>query len=38
MRRIATADELFDILSSIKGGVKTTIGYVTGANLNLPEI
>lgn len=38
MRRIATADELFDILSSIKGGVKTTIGYVTGANLNLPEV
>lgn len=38
MRRVATADELFDILSSIKGGVKTTIGYVTGANLNLPEI
>ena len=38
MRRIATADELFDILSSIKGGVKATIGYVTGAGLNLPEV
>ncbi len=37
MRRIATADELFDILSSIKGGVKATIGYVTGAGLNMPE-
>lgn len=38
MRRIATADELFDILSSIKGGVKVTIGYVTGANLNIPKV
>lgn len=38
MRRVATAEELFDILSSIKGGVKTTIGYVTGANLNMPEV
>ena len=38
MRKIATADELFDILSSIKGGVKVTIGYVTGANLKMPEV
>ena len=37
-RRIATANEFFDILSSMKGGCFATIGYVTGANLNLPKV
>ena len=37
-RRIATANEFFDILSSMKGGCFATIGYVTGANLNIPQV
>lgn len=36
-RRIASANEFFDILSSMKGGCFATIGYVTGANLNIPK-
>lgn len=37
-RRIATANEFFDILSSIKAGQFATIGYVTSANLNIPQV
>lgn len=37
-RRIATANEFFDILSSMKGGCFATIGYVTGANLTIPQV
>lgn len=37
-RRIASANEFFDILSSMKGGCFATIGYVTGANLNIPQV
>lgn len=35
-RRVASASEFFDILSSMKGGAFATIGYVTGANLKIP--
>lgn len=38
VRRIANANEFFDILSSIKGGCFATIGYVTGANLTMPQV
>ena len=37
-RRVSNASEFFDILSSMKGGVFATIGYVTGANLALPQV
>ena len=37
-RRIASASEFFDILSSMKGGAFATIGYVTGANLAIPQV
>lgn len=37
-RRIANASEFFDILSSMKGGCFATIGYVTGANLSIPQV
>ena len=37
-RRIANASEFFDILSSMKGGCFATIGYVTGANLAIPQV
>lgn len=37
-RRIAQANEFFDILSSMKGGTFATIGYVTGANLAYPQV
>lgn len=38
VRRIATANEFFDILSSMKGGCFATIGYVTSANLSIPQV
>lgn len=38
MRRIATSNEFFDILDRIGNGKFVTIGYVTGANLNVPTI
>ena len=37
-RRVASANEFFDILSSMKGGCFATIGYVTGANLSIPQV
>jgi hypothetical protein len=37
-RRVASASEFFDILSSMKGGCFATIGYVTGANLAIPQV
>ena len=37
-RRVASANEFFDILSSMKGGAFATIGYVTGANLAIPQV
>lgn len=38
MRRIATPDEIFDILDDSKGRKFATIGYVTGAKLNMPTV
>lgn len=38
MRRIATSNEFFDILDRIGNGKFVTIGYVTGANLNVPTV
>lgn len=38
MRRIATSNEFFDILDNIGNGKFITIGYVTGANLNVPTV
>lgn len=38
VRKIKSADEFFDILSSMKGGCFATIGYVTGANLAIPQV
>lgn len=38
MRRVATCNEFFDILDRIGNGKFVTIGYVTGANLNVPTI
>ena len=38
MRVIKTSEEYFDILDQIKGGAIITIGYVTGANLDVPKI
>ena len=37
-RKIKNANDFFDILSSMKGGCFATIGYVTGANLDIPKI
>lgn len=37
-RRVASANEFFDILSSMRGGCFATIGYVTGANLAIPQV
>lgn len=36
-RTIKSANEFFDILSSMRGGCFATIGYVTGANLAMPQ-
>lgn len=38
MRRVASSNEFFDILDKIGNGKFVTIGYVTGANLNLPKV
>lgn len=38
MRRVASSNEFFDILDKIGNGKFVTIGYVTGANLNLPTV
>lgn len=38
MRRIATANEFFDILDKMGNGKFVTIGYVTGANLDVPTV
>ena len=38
MRRVASSNEFFDILDKIGNGKFVTIGYVTGANLNIPTI
>ena len=38
MRVIKTSEEYFDILDQIKGGAIITIGYVTGADLDVPKI
>lgn len=38
MRRVASSDEFFDILDKIGNGKFVTIGYVTGANLDVPTI
>ena len=37
-RRVATPDEIFDILDKIGNNKFVTIGYVTSANLNIPQI
>ena len=38
MRQVKTSNEFFDILDRIGNGKFVTIGYVTGANLNVPTI
>lgn len=38
MKKIATSNELFDILDQIGDNKFVTIGYVTGANLDVPKI
>lgn len=38
MRRVASSSEFFDILDKIGNGKFVTIGYVTGANLDVPTI
>lgn len=38
MRQVKTSNEFFDILDKIGNGKFVTIGYVTGANLNVPTI
>ena len=38
MRRVASSNEFFDILDKIGNGKFVTIGYVAGANLNLPTV
>lgn len=38
MRKIESPDKFFDLMDSLKGGGIITIGYVTGANLNIPKI
>lgn len=37
-RELITADNFFDFKTSMRNGGFASIGYVTGANLNLPEI
>lgn len=37
VRRISTSKEFIDIVTSIKGGVFVTVGYITGANLDVPK-
>lgn len=38
MRRVASSSEFFDILDKIGNGKFVTIGYVTGANLDVPTV
>ena len=38
MRYLRSSNEFFDILDGIKGGTFVSIGYVTGANLNIPKV
>lgn len=38
MRYLRSSNEFFDILDEIKGGTFVSIGYVTGANLNIPKV
>ena len=38
MRRVASSSEFFDILDKIGNGKFITIGYVTGANLDVPTV
>ena len=38
MRRVASSSEFFDILDKIGNGKFVTIGYVTGANLDVPTL
>ena len=38
MRRVASSSEFFDILDRIGNGKFITIGYVTGANLDVPTV
>ena len=38
MRRVASSNEFFDILDRIGNGKFVTIGYVTGANLDVPKV
>ena len=38
MRRVASSNEFFDILDKIGNGKFVTIGYVTGANLDVPSV
>jgi hypothetical protein len=38
MRRVASSNEFFDILDKIGNGKFITIGYVTGANLDVPTV
>ena len=38
MRVLKNSNEFFDILDSIRGGQWVTIGYVSGANLDLPKV
>lgn len=38
MRRVASSNEFFDILDKIGNGKFVTIGYVTGANLDVPTV
>lgn len=37
-RRVETPDKIFDVLDQIKKGDWITIGYVTGADLNVPKV
>lgn len=37
-RNVKTADEFFDILDDMHGGKFMCLGYVTGANLNVPKV
>lgn len=38
MRKLATAEELFDILAGMRPGRFATIAYVSSANLNIPQV
>ena len=38
MRRVASSNEFFDMLDKMPNGKFVTIGYVTGANLDVPTI